>query len=90
MRKIRFTRRGAVGALAALALSACGSSSESGDSNGDSGASSGGDVVLQDSIFGDPDAPVTLIEYASWTCPACLDFHSRIMPTIKTDYIDTG
>lgn len=90
MRMIRFTRRGAVGALAALALSACGSSSESGDSNGDSGASSGGDVVLQDIIFGDPDAPVTLIEYASWTCPACLDFHSRIMPTIKTDYIDTG
>ena len=90
MRMIRFTRRGAVGALAALALSACGSSSESGEPSGESGTSGGDDVVLQDIIFGDPDAPVTLIEYASWTCPACLDFHSRIMPTVKTDYIDTG
>lgn len=90
MRMLRFTRRGAVGALAALALTACGSGSESSTPSSDSGSSGSDDVVLQDIIFGDPDAPVTLIEYASWTCPACLDFHARIMPTVKSDYIDTG
>lgn len=90
MRMLRFTRRGALGALAALAITACGASPDGDANSGDSGASSADNVVLQDIIFGDPDAPVTLIEYASWTCPACLDFHSRILPTVKTDYIDTG
>lgn len=90
MSMLRFSRRGALGALSALALAACGSASDGGDSAGDPGPSENNGVALQDIIFGDPDAPVTLIEYASWTCPACLDFHSRIMPTVKTDYIDTG
>ena len=44
-----------------------------------------GDVVL-----GDPKAPVTLIEYASLTCPACKAFHSNTLPSIKRDYINTG
>ena len=86
----RFNRRGTLIALAALALSACGGG-ETGDtdtSNETGGAQDA--VVLQDIIFGDPNAPVTIIEYASWTCPACLDFHARIMPTVKADYIDTG
>ena len=92
MRMLRFTRRGAVMAAAALALAACGSSSDGGESTKPQSA---GPMLqsrscLQDVIFGDPEAPVTLIEYASWTCPACLDFHSRIMPAIKADYIDTG
>lgn len=90
MRMLRFTRRGAVMAAAALALAACGSSSDGGESDTASNGSDGNQVELQDVIFGDPDAPVTLIEYASWTCPACLDFHTRIMPTIQADYIDTG
>ncbi len=90
MSMLRFSRRGALGALAILALAACGSASDGGDTPGDSGSSGSDGVVLQDVIFGDPDAPVTLIEYASWTCPACLDFHTRVLPTVKTDYIDTG
>lgn len=90
MRMLRFTRRGAVMAAAALALAACGSSSDGGESDTASSGTDGNQVELQDVIFGDPDAPVTLIEYASWTCPACLDFHTRIMPTIQADYIDTG
>lgn len=87
---LRLTRRGAIVALATLALSACGSASDSAGSAGDPSGSTDNTIVLQDIIFGDPAAPVTLIEYASWTCPACLDFHSRIMPTVKADYIDTG
>jgi len=87
---LRFTRRGAIGALATLAISACGPASDSSGSAGDGSGSNENAIVLQDIIFGDPAAPVTLIEYASWTCPACLDFHSRIMPTVKADYIDSG
>ena len=44
-----------------------------------------GDIVL-----GDPNAPVTLIEYASLTCPHCADFHNDSLPTLKSDYIDAG
>lgn len=90
MRMLRFTRRGAVMAAAALALAACGSSTGDDESTPTAGGSDDSKVVLNDVILGDPDAPLTLIEYASWTCPACLDFHTRIMPTVQTDYIDTG
>ena len=41
-------------------------------------------------IQGDPNAPVTIIEYASLTCPHCRDFHVKEYPTIKEKYIDTG
>lgn len=90
MSMLRFTRRGTVMAAAALALAACGSGSDSSESGANSGDTNTNRVVLQDIVFGDPDAPVTLVEYASWTCPACLAFHVRILPSIKTEYIDTG
>ena len=90
MSMLRFTRRGTVMAAAALALAACGSGSESSESGTNSGGTDSNRVVLQDIVFGDPDAPVTLVEYASWTCPACLVFHTRVMPTVKADYVDTG
>ena len=40
--------------------------------------------------MGNPDATVTLSEYASFTCPHCATFHKDVMPSLKTDYIDTG
>ena len=40
--------------------------------------------------MGDPDAPVTLIEYASYTCPHCAAFSQGPMKEIKKNYIDTG
>ena len=40
--------------------------------------------------LGDPDAPVTVIEYASLTCPHCANFHRSVLPQIKESYIDTG
>lgn len=46
--------------------------------------------ALGDVIKGDPDAPVTIIEYASLTCPHCSSFHVNAYPTIEADYIDTG
>ncbi len=39
---------------------------------------------------GNPDATVTLIEYASVTCPHCASFHESAFPTVKENYIDTG
>lgn len=46
--------------------------------------------VVQEMILGNPDAPITLKEYASFTCPHCANFHKDILPTLKSDYIDTG
>jgi protein-disulfide isomerase len=43
-----------------------------------------------DVLEGDPDAPVTIIEYASLTCPHCAAFHEQTYKKLKTDYIDTG
>jgi protein-disulfide isomerase len=39
---------------------------------------------------GDPKAPVTLIEYASMTCPHCKRFHDTTYKALKEKYIDTG
>ncbi|GAA3857301.1 DsbA family protein [Celeribacter arenosi] len=40
--------------------------------------------------LGDPDAPVKIIEYASYTCPHCANFHTQVFEQLKADYIDTG
>ena len=45
---------------------------------------------LPDVVIGNPDAPVTIVEYASMTCSHCADFAVNTLPTIKKDYIDTG
>ena len=46
--------------------------------------------ALGDVPLGAADAPVTIIEYSSFTCPHCANFHSRTLPQIKEKYIDTG
>ncbi|WP_300515272.1 DsbA family protein [Aliiroseovarius sp.] len=43
-----------------------------------------------DIVMGDPDAPVTLIEYASYTCPHCANFHVDSAVPLKAEYVDTG
>lgn len=45
---------------------------------------------LGDRAIGNVDAPVVMIEYASATCPHCAEFHEKLLPQIKTEYIDTG
>jgi protein-disulfide isomerase len=48
------------------------------------------DAVLQEPSLGAEDAPVTMIEYSSLTCPHCADFHTEILPQIKEQYIAPG
>jgi protein-disulfide isomerase len=43
-----------------------------------------------DRVLGKADAPITIIEYASLTCPHCADFNKEIMPELKARYVDTG
>ncbi|MGV3652451.1 MAG: thioredoxin domain-containing protein [Devosia sp.] len=47
-------------------------------------------VALPDHVMGAETAPVTVIEYASPTCPHCATFHNTVYPTFKERYIDTG
>jgi protein-disulfide isomerase len=45
---------------------------------------------LGDKVLGADNAPVTIVEYASVTCPHCATFHQQTYPTLKSKYIDTG
>ncbi len=40
--------------------------------------------------LGSPDAPVTVLEYTDYRCPACAGFQARTFPEIKKNFIDTG
>ncbi len=46
--------------------------------------------VLGPVVLGNPEAPVTLIEYASYTCPHCAEFDENIVAKLKPSYIDSG
>lgn len=46
--------------------------------------------ALPDMALGDEKAPVTMIEYASMTCPHCAHFQETTFPELKKRYIDTG
>lgn len=74
-----FTRRQALWTAAAAGLA----------------ASSGSAVFAQsreavDMVKGSPDAPVTVVEYASFTCPHCRTFHMQTFPQIRENFIETG
>ena len=47
-------------------------------------------VSLPDMALGPANAPVTITEYASMTCPHCAAFNAEVFPKIKSTYIDTG
>jgi len=47
-------------------------------------------VSLPDMALGPANAPVTITEYASMTCPHCAAFNENVFPKIKSEYIDTG
>lgn len=43
-----------------------------------------------DKVMGSEAAPITMIEYASFTCSHCARFHSATLPELKERYIDSG
>jgi protein-disulfide isomerase len=53
-------------------------------------AQAGLSITKDDRILGNPDAPITIIEYASLTCPHCAHFTNEVLPELKKKWIDTG
>jgi protein-disulfide isomerase len=41
-------------------------------------------------VLGNPDAPVTVIEFSDYQCPFCQRYFTATLPTLKKEYIDTG
>ncbi|HKF60269.1 MAG TPA: thioredoxin domain-containing protein, partial [Dongiaceae bacterium] len=49
------------------------------------------DALYPDDMYlGKPDAKITVIEYASLSCPHCANFNKDVLPKIKAEYIDKG
>ena len=89
--------RGAAFVTFALLMAACGDASSKGENRpGDEppaaapAPSKASAVKEGDMVLGDPNAPVTIVEYASMTCPHCAVVDAEVLPEIKTKYIDTG
>ncbi len=49
-----------------------------------------GQFGVTEMVMGEADAPIEMIEYASFTCPHCANFHQNVLPQIKENYIDSG
>ncbi len=64
-------------AIAALGLAACQQKSAP-------------PVTADEMALGNPQAKITVIEYASVGCPFCARFNNEVFPAFKTKYIDTG
>ncbi len=46
--------------------------------------------MVEEMTLGDENAPLTVVEYASATCPHCRNFHENTFREFKANYIDTG
>ncbi|MGB1511634.1 MAG: DsbA family protein [Paracoccaceae bacterium] len=58
--------------------------------NAQSSDADAGATEIIDMVQGAEDAPITVIEYASFTCPHCARFHSDVYKLLRKNYIDTG
>jgi protein-disulfide isomerase len=47
-------------------------------------------IAADDRSIGNSSAPVTIVEYASLTCPHCAHFETNVLPAVKTELIDSG
>lgn len=80
------SRHAATLAVSVLAIAACGAAGSDTD-DGNTGSDA---AALTEMSIGADDAPVTVIEYASWTCPACLQFENDVVGAMKEQYVETG
>jgi protein-disulfide isomerase len=74
--------------LFALAVAGCNQSGSSTLSRASGGESV--EIKPTDMVHGSKDAPVTMVEYASMTCPHCAAFQKEVIPLLNKDYVDTG
>jgi protein-disulfide isomerase len=74
------TRRLVLTAVAALSLAAC----------GQAGSKTAGGAIGDEMVMGKPTAKVTVIEYASASCPHCARWHEEVFPAFKKKYVDSG
>jgi protein-disulfide isomerase len=89
---VRLTRRHMLEGLCALTLSVAAMVGLPGDA-----AAQDAEMIelmkagpLGERTLGKPEAPVTIVEYASLTCSHCARFHEATFPQLKEKYIDTG
>jgi protein-disulfide isomerase len=54
------------------------------------GAASAQGADVAEMTLGDPNAPVKVVEYASFTCPHCASFHQDTFKEFREQYVDTG
>jgi protein-disulfide isomerase len=73
------------------------SQSESGAGSGEPGDKKDPEIAelmaagpLEDISLGKVDAPNTIVEYSSMTCPHCAQFHTDVLPELQKKYIDNG
>jgi protein-disulfide isomerase len=77
-------------AAAAGALAACSESAPPSAAGGAATEAAAVDPFIGDIVLGPETATVTIVEYASLTCPHCRDFWKQVFPSIRETYIDTG
>jgi protein-disulfide isomerase len=87
MNMTAITSRASLFAVSVLALAACGGA-DSSEGNQTSGTTE--PAAVTEMTLGSDDAPVTVTEYASWTCPACLQFQNDVVDQMKEEYVSTG
>lgn len=47
-------------------------------------------LLAEEMVMGNPQAKVTVVEYASASCPHCAAFNNEVFPDLKKKYVDTG
>jgi protein-disulfide isomerase len=78
----------AISVFAALLAAGCGQNNSPLSSTASAGQNM--DLKSTDMAHGAANAPVTMIEYASMTCPHCAAFQREVVPRLTKDYIETG
>jgi len=46
--------------------------------------------IDDDPVLGNPNAPLTIVEFSDFQCPFCAKFHAQTLPLINENYIKTG
>lgn len=82
-----------VGTYLTGAFSPASNQTSVGPTLGAANAQSAADIdvsTIKEMALGDESAPITVVEYASYTCPHCRTFHEGTFHDLKRDYVDTG